>query len=95
MSAESVRPAVAFTELRPVDLFDDLDDEALAAWAAVGEPVNAEAGEVVIPGDAPSRGLWLLLEGSLQTFFHDRERFEPVGHQDAPTWIGAVPTRDC
>jgi len=92
MSIESVRPVVTVAELRPVDLFDDLDDEALAAWAAVGELVTAQAGEVVIPGDAPARGLWLLLEGTLQTFFHDGERFEPVGHQDAPTWIGAVPT---
>ena len=39
---------VTVADLRPVDLFDDLDDEGLAAWAAVAEPLNADAGEVVI-----------------------------------------------
>jgi CRP-like cAMP-binding protein len=92
MSAERVKLIVTVADLRPVDLFDDLDDAALAEWAAVAERLTAEPGEVVIPGDAPARGLWCLLEGSLQTFVRDGERLEPIGHQDAPTWIGAVPT---
>ena len=92
MSAERVKPIVTVADLRPVDLFDDLDDAALAEWASVAEWVTAEPGEVVIPGDEPARGLWCLLEGSLQTSVRDGERLEPVGHQDAPTWIGAVPT---
>ncbi len=92
MSAERTAPNVTVADLRPVDLFDDLDDAALAEWAAVAEWLTAEPGEVVIPGDEPSRGLWCLLDGSLQTSVRDGERIEPVGHQDAPTWIGAVPT---
>ena len=92
MSAESVTPAVTVADLRPVDLFDDLDDQALAEWAAVAQPRSAEAGEVVIPGDRPPAGLWCLLDGTLQTFLRERDRLEPVGHQTAPTWIGAVPT---
>ncbi|MBV9807566.1 MAG: cyclic nucleotide-binding domain-containing protein [Solirubrobacterales bacterium] len=92
MSAESATPAVTVADLRLVDLFDDLDDHALGEWAAVAQPRSAEPGEVVIPGDEPAQGLWCLLEGSLQTFVRDGERLEPVGHQDAPTWIGAVPT---
>ena len=92
MSTERLEPALTAADLRPVDLFDDLGDDALAEWAAAAEPVTAEAGEVVIPGDSPARGLWCLLEGTLQTFVRDGERFEPVGHQEAPTWIGAVPT---
>jgi signal transduction histidine kinase len=83
---------VTVAALRPVDLFEDIDDRALAEWAAVAEPRIAEPGEVVIPGDAPSVGLWCLLEGALQTFLRDGDRLEPVGHQNAPTWIGAVPT---
>ncbi|MBV9195968.1 MAG: cyclic nucleotide-binding domain-containing protein [Solirubrobacterales bacterium] len=83
---------VTAADLRPLDLFDDLDDAALAEWAVVAEWLTAEPGEVVIPGDAPARGLWCLLAGTLQTFVRDGERLEPLGHQDAPTWIGAVPT---
>jgi signal transduction histidine kinase len=92
MSAESAAPPVTFADLRPVDLFDDIDDAALSEWAAVAQWRTAEPGDVVIPGDEPAQGLWCLLEGSLQTFVRDGERLEPVGHQDAPTWIGAVPT---
>jgi signal transduction histidine kinase len=92
MSAQDVQPAVTVADLRPVDLFEDLDDDGLAAWAAVAEPREFAAGEVVIPGDSPPRGLWCLLEGTLQTFVRDGERLEAVGHQNAPTWIGAVPT---
>jgi signal transduction histidine kinase len=92
MSAERVKPNVTVADLRPVDLFDDLDDAALAEWAAVAESLTVDPGEVVIPGDEPSRGLWCLLDGSLQTSVRDGARIEPVGHQDAPTWIGAVPT---
>jgi signal transduction histidine kinase len=92
MSAEPVKPIVTVADLRPVDLFDDLDDAGLAEWASVAEWLTAEPGEVVIPGDEPSRGLWCLLQGALQTFVRDGARLEPVGHQDAPTWIGAVPT---
>ena len=84
--------AVTVADLRPVDLFDELDDAALAEWAAVARSQHAEAGEVVLPGDEPARGLWCLLEGTLRTFMRDGERIEPVGHQSAPTWIGAVPT---
>ncbi len=79
-------------DLRAVDLFDDLDDAALAEWAAVARWRRAEAGEVVVAGDSTPEGLWCLLEGTLQTFFRSGDRFEPVGNQHAPTWIGAVPT---
>jgi len=84
--------AITVADLRPVDLFDDLDDVALAQWAAVAQTHRYEAGDVVIPGDRAAEGLWCLLEGTLQTFFRDGDRLERVGHQTAPTWIGAVPT---
>lgn len=91
MSSHTDSP-VSVEDLRPVDLFDDLDDAALAQWAAPAQALHFEAGEVVITGDRPSQGLWCLLEGTLQTFFQNGDHFEPVGHQVAPTWIGAVPT---
>jgi signal transduction histidine kinase len=92
MTPESAAAQVTVADLRPVDLFDDIDDAALSEWAAVAEWLVAEPGEVVIPGDEPAKGLWCLLSGSLQTFVRDGDRLEPIGHQDAPTWIGAVPT---
>ena len=30
-------------DLRPIDLFDDLDDEQLAVWAAAAEPFERRA----------------------------------------------------
>jgi signal transduction histidine kinase len=90
MSAADEHP-VTVADLRPVDLFDELDDGALAEWAAVARWHRAQAGKVVIDQGEPPRGLWCLLEGTLQTFRRDGDRLEPVGHQSAPTWIGAVP----
>lgn len=90
MSPEDAAP-VNVTDLRPVDLFDDLDDTELAEWAAAAQRRNAEAGELVLEENSEPVGLLCLLEGTLQLFRHDGERLEPAGHQTAPTWIGAVP----
>ena len=83
---------VSVADLRPVDLFDDLDDRALAQWAAVAEWRYAEPGDLVLEAGEPPAGLLCLLDGKLQVSVRDGDRFEPVGHQTAPTWIGAVPT---
>jgi signal transduction histidine kinase len=83
---------VMVADLRPVDLFDDLDDRALSEWAAVAEWRHAEPGDVVLEAGEPPVGLLCLLEGRLQVLVRDGDRLEPVGHQTAPTWIGAVPT---
>ncbi len=84
--------AAGFTaaDLRPVDLFDELDDDALAEWAAAARPLDAAAGDVLIDQGADPRGLLLLLEGRGQALLVDGERAEPVGIQVAPTWIGAI-----
>jgi signal transduction histidine kinase len=82
---------VTAKDLRPVDLFDDLDEEALAEWAAVAHWRDAEAGEVVIETGTEPEGVLLLLDGTLQVFRPEGDRLEPVGNQVAPTWIGAVP----
>jgi signal transduction histidine kinase len=77
-------------DLRPVDLFDDLGDDALAPWAAAAEPYGLAPGDVIVQPGEPSPGLILLLEGGARTLLVDDIREEPLGHQEAPTWIGAI-----
>ncbi len=88
----AVEQPVTGEDLRPVDLFDELDDAELAEWAGAARWQRLEPGEVLIEYGQEFPGLLCLLEGSLQTFQRDGERLVPVGHQTAPTWIGAVPT---
>ena len=83
--------AVTSADLRPVDLFDALDDAELGEWAAVAHWRQVESGELVVQDGTDLEGLLCLLEGTLQVFSRDGERLEPVGRQTAPTWIGAVP----
>ncbi len=82
----------AFTvaDLRPVDLFDDLDDDQLAQWAAVARPFDAAPGDVLIEQGESPRGVLLLLDGVVQTVLLEGERTEPVGRQHAPTWSAAI-----
>ena len=82
---------VTAADLRPVDLFDELDDAALAMWAAATRWRNAEAGDVVLEDAQQPQAVLFLLDGALQLFRRDGDRLEPVGQQQAPTWIGAVP----
>ncbi len=82
--------AITAADLRPVDLFDDLDDDELAQWAAVARPYDAEPGEVIVEQGQKPLGVLLLLDGTLQTLLVEGDRIEPVGRQHAPTWSGAI-----
>ena len=86
----STTAAVSVADLRPVDLFDDLDDAQLAEWAAVAQRVHYEPGELLAEQGAEVDGLSCLLEGEAQTFIVHENRTEPVGRQVAPTWVGAI-----
>src|SRR3954468_24372118 len=79
----------AVADLRPVDLFDDLDDAALADFAAVALPLDATAGERVVEPGA-TIGVILLLDGVIRTLILDGDRAEPTGQHRAPTWLGAI-----
>jgi signal transduction histidine kinase len=82
--------AVTVAELRPVDLFDDLSDDELAQWAAAAQRREAEPGEILADqGDHPE-GMFCLLEGTLQAAIRDGDRLEPVAHEAAPSWVGAI-----
>jgi signal transduction histidine kinase len=79
----------AVADLRPVDLFDDLDDAALAEFAAVALPLDATAGDIVVDPGA-TIGVILLLDGVIRTLILDGDRAEPTGQHRAPTWLGAI-----
>lgn len=82
--------AVTRTDLRAIDLFDDLDDDDLDQWMAVARELRVEAGHVLAEEGNSPPGLLLLLDGSVQTLLVEHERAEPAGHQHAPTWMGAI-----
>jgi signal transduction histidine kinase len=79
-------------ELRTIDLFDDLDDEAMADWASHARIIEVAAGETVSEEGTVSQGVMMLLEGTLRGTIHAGAIEEPMTDQVAPTWIGAVPT---
>jgi signal transduction histidine kinase len=82
--------APSIEELRTIDLFEGLDDAQLGVWAAAAETRTIAGGEVLVEQDAPSRGLWLLLEGEVESLVVADGRSERIGHQEAPTWMGAI-----
>jgi signal transduction histidine kinase len=84
--------AVTGADLRPIDLFDDLDDRALSEWAAVAQWRHLQPGDRVLEAGEQSEGLFCLLEGTLQVLVPSGDRLDPVGHQSPPTWIGAIPS---
>jgi signal transduction histidine kinase len=86
----STTAAITITDLRPVDLFDDIDDEQLAEWAAVAQRRHFEPGELLAEQGAEVEGLSCLLEGEAQAMIVHEGRTEPVGRQMAPTWVGAI-----
>lgn len=82
------RPTVA--ELRTIDLLDGLDDERLAEVAARAEIQEYPAGALIAPEGDLDRGVYLLLEGTAETFHDVAGTLEPSGEHVAPTWLGAI-----
>jgi signal transduction histidine kinase len=85
-------PPVTIEELRTVDLFEELDAEQLAEWAAVAITSRVRAGEIIAEQGAETRGLQLLLSGDAQASIVDGSSSEPIGRHKAPTWMGAIAT---
>jgi signal transduction histidine kinase len=88
-----VNPAVPVTvaDLRRIDLFDELDDAALQRWADATFAFKVPADEVIAEADTSPRGLLLLFDGRFRMYkAASEDRFEPIGHQEAPTWAQAI-----
>jgi signal transduction histidine kinase len=81
---------VTLADLRRVDLFDDLDDDQLAEWLPLASVETLEPGGVIFKQGEDPPGLKLLLEGEALVVQVEGDRHEPVGRQQAPTWMGAI-----
>jgi signal transduction histidine kinase len=79
-------------ELRQIDLFEELDDEQLAQWAAAAEVRELAPGDLIADAGLPSPGLSLLLTGTAEAYVVDGAVAEPISTHVAPTWMGAIPT---
>jgi signal transduction histidine kinase len=81
---------VKLDELKAIDLFEGVDDAELQRWADAAEPFAVTKGEIVIEQGTPIKGLYLLLEGTLESTVASDGRNEHLGHQRPPTWMGAI-----
>jgi signal transduction histidine kinase len=86
----STLPTATVADLRPIDLFDGLTDAELEPWAAVAELRELEPGVIVHEQGQLGTGAHFLLAGRLRVSMVDGDRDEPFGHQEAPTWFGAI-----
>ena len=82
--------AITGADLRRIDLFDDVADPDLEAWVAVARPRDVEPGEVIAEQAEVPAGVTLLLDGTAQSLLVSGGRAEPVGRQQAPTWMAAI-----
>jgi signal transduction histidine kinase len=86
----STAAAISVADLRPVDLFDELDDAQLAEWAEVARRAHYETDDILHEQGAETIGLYCLLTGEVQALLVYEGRIEPVGRQVSPTWMGAI-----
>jgi signal transduction histidine kinase len=82
------RPTVE--ELRPFDLLEGLDDEHLAEVAARAEVHEYGAGELIAQDGETSHGVYLVLDGTAETYAAVGDVYEPAGEHVAPTWLGGI-----
>ena len=87
-----MNPTVAITgaDLAKIDLFEGLDDDALQRWADKTYAFTVGADVLIAEADTSPRGLILLFEGRMRMYKAVDERYEPIGHQTAPTWMQAI-----
>ena len=84
---------VTAADLRPIDLFDDLDDAELERWAAVTHVHEYKPGDIVAEQGQRQPSMFLVLEGTLQGLLVNDGRVEPAGQHRAPTWMGRARRR--
>ncbi len=82
---------VTVAELRSINLFDGIDDDALAEFAAVAGRQEVREGDIVADHGTERASVLLLLEGVMVALMvRAGDRADPVGRHIAPTWMGAI-----
>jgi signal transduction histidine kinase len=80
-------------QLRPIDLFDGLEDGELEHFASAAELRELAPGAMLSELGVATSTCYFVLTGSLEASVVDGQgRYEPVGQHPAPTWVGAIPT---
>lgn len=84
--------SVPVEELRRIDLFDELSDEALAEWAAATPPIQEVGeGEILLEQGVDSPGTLLLFDGATRGLIKVAGGGTDIGNPGhGPTWIGAI-----
>jgi signal transduction histidine kinase len=77
-------------QLRTIELFEGVDDEHLAEFAAHAELRDCRAGELIAQEGGTERRVYLLLEGTAETFREINGGQESSGDHAAPTYMGAI-----
>jgi signal transduction histidine kinase len=88
----STTTSLTVADLRPIDLFDELDDAEVGRWLAVATPMELAPGDRIAEAGEPSPGFHLLLEGTIRALRIEGGQVEPLGSHVGPTWMGAIPT---
>jgi len=81
---------ITMSELRAIDLFEDLTDTELGEWVAAAAPLEVQAGEMLAEHDEQPRDLMLLLEGDVEILTVQLGRAEPGIRHHAPSSMGAI-----
>ncbi len=81
---------ITVEELRAIDLFEGVDDERLADWAAAAEEIWLEPGDTLVTVGQTTTPFNLLFEGRMDGYVLVDGREERDHHHDAPTWMGAI-----
>jgi signal transduction histidine kinase len=80
-------------QLRPIDLFDGLENGELEHFADAAELRELAPGAMLSELGVATSTCYFVLTGSLEASVVDGQgRYEPVGQHPAPTWVGAIPT---
>ena len=83
--------SVTVEDLRRVDLFDGVEDEALLArWAAAARERWFEPGETLVAAGDETTPFKLILDGRVDGYLTVDGREEWDHQQVAPTWAGAI-----
>ena len=81
---------ISAADLRPIDLFDGVEDAVLERWAEAAEERWYEPGEVVMATGERRVPFKLLVEGRLDGYVVADGREEHDHVHEAPTWLAAI-----